>query len=903
MSLLKAVFGDANEREIKRYWPLVHRISALESSFEGLSDDGLKKVIVELKERLVRGETTDTILPDAFALAREATKRSLKQRQYDVQLLGGIALHKGMIAEMRTGEGKTLTAVAPVVLNALTGKGVHLVTVNDYLARRDTVWMGQVYNTLGLTVGCIQHEGGYLYDPAFKREPEHDEERDETGSFRVDMDYLRPCSRREAYTADITYGTNNEFGFDYLRDNMVGRVEEMAQRELHYAIVDEVDSILIDEARTPLIISGPAAEPAELYYRFAELVPRLNENEDYKVDEKHRAATLTEAGISKMEGWLNVENMYTATGMRMVHHLEQALRAHALYKKDRDYVVKDGEVVIVDEFTGRLMVGRRYSEGLHQAIEAKERVNIQRESITLATITFQNYFRLYEKLAGMTGTAATEAEEFHKIYKLEVLTIPTNKTSQRLDLPDRIYKSEIGKFRAVVDEIKLRHAKGQPMLVGTVSIEKNELLSALLHESGVPHEVLNAKNHEREGAIIAQAGRKGAVTIATNMAGRGVDIILGGNPPDEHEAGVVRDVGGLHVIGTERHESRRIDNQLRGRAGRQGDPGSTQFFISCEDDLMRIFGSERMKNMMEMLKVPEDMPIEHRMLSKSIESAQHRVEGHNFDIRKHLLEYDDVLNKHRSVVYRKRRDVLELSKQPTVEGERPLKGKVLEAIEGEVEQLVMFHTAAEEATAWDIPAVENAVKIMLPQGVDVSGSLTIARTAIEGKMDLAARRTALIEAIMGLVKGAYAKIDEQVGDSATMSEIEKAVFIRAIDDAWIDHLENIDHLRHGIGLQGYGQRDPLVEYKREAFRLFNELMATIGRAVTATILRVQVSKEAMAQELQRQQLAGPMVLSGPTTEDLSGSVQNAAKGMFENAGRNDPCPCGSGKKFKKCHGA
>ncbi|OGL72961.1 preprotein translocase subunit SecA [Candidatus Uhrbacteria bacterium RIFCSPHIGHO2_12_FULL_60_25] len=901
MSLLKVLFGDANEREVKRLQPLVDRINALEKQFEGLSLDALKTAAGEIRERLAKGEGMDDVLPDAFGLAREATKRTLKQRQYNVQLTGGLALHRGMIAEMRTGEGKTLTAVAPIVLNALTGKGVHLVTVNDYLARRDAVWMGQAYHALGLSVGCIQHESGFLYDPTFKREPEHDEERDATGSFRVDMDYLRPCSRREAYAADITYGTNNEFGFDYLRDNMVGRVEEMVQRELHYAIVDEVDSILIDEARTPLIISGPAAEPAELYYRFADLVPRLNENEDYKVDEKHRAATLTESGITKMEGWLNVENLYTTTGMRMVHHLEQALRAHALYKKDRDYVVKDGEVIIVDEFTGRLMIGRRYSEGLHQAIEAKERVNIQRESITLATITFQNYFRLYEKLAGMTGTAATEAEEFHKIYKLEVLTIPTNKTAQRSDLPDRVYKTEIGKFRAVVDEIKVRHAKGQPMLVGTVSIEKNELLSSFLHEAGVPHEVLNAKNHEREGAIIAQAGRKGAVTIATNMAGRGVDIILGGNPPDQKEADDVRAVGGLHVIGTERHESRRIDNQLRGRAARQGDQGSTQFFISTEDDLMRIFGSDRMKKMMDALKVPDDMPIEHKILSKSIESAQHRVEGHNFDIRKHLLEYDDVLNKHRSVVYRKRRDVLELSKRPTVEGERPLKAKVLEAIEGEAEQLVMFHTGAEEPTAWDLDALTNAVKTMLPPTLDVSNRLTVARTEIEGKMDLAGRRTALIETIMGLVKEAYTGIEENVGDSAMMAEIEKAVFIRSIDDAWIDHLENIDHLRHGIGLQGYGQRDPLVEYKREAYRLFNELMATIGRAVTATILRVQVSKEAMEQELQRQQR--PMVLSGPTIEATSGSVQNAAKGMFDNVGRNELCPCGSGKKFKKCHGA
>jgi preprotein translocase subunit SecA len=874
----------------------------------------LKKAAEELKARVLKGEDLDDILPEAFALTREASKRTIKQRQFDVQILGGVVLHDGMIAEMRTGEGKTLTAVAPVVLNALTGKGVHLVTVNDYLARRDAVWMGQIYHALGLTVGCIQHESGFRYDPTFKSEPEHDPERDTTGSFRVDMDYLRPCSRREAYTADITYGTNNEFGFDYLRDNMVGRVEEMVQRELHYAIVDEVDSILIDEARTPLIISGPASDPAELYYRFAELVPKLNVEEDYKVDEKQRAVTLTESGIAKMEQWLNVDNLYTTSGMKMVHHLEQALRAHALYKLDRDYVVKDGEVIIVDEFTGRLMIGRRYSEGLHQAIEAKERVEIQRESITLATITFQNYFRLYEKLAGMTGTAATEAEEFHKIYKLDVLTIPTNKPAQRTDAPDRVYRTEIGKYKAVVQEIKERHAKGQPVLVGTVSIEKNELLGALLAEAGVPHEMLNAKNHEREGAIIAQAGRKGAVTVATNMAGRGVDIILGGNPPSVDDAKEVLATGGLHVMGTERHESRRIDNQLRGRAARQGDPGSTQFFVSTEDDLMRIFGSDRMKNLMTALKVPDDMAIEHKMLSKSIESAQHRVEGQNFDIRKHLLEYDDVLNKHRMVIYRKRREILKLAAQPTSEGQRPLREKVLEAIETEMEQLVMFHTAAEEPQTWDLKAVEDSVTAILPSGLDVKGRLSVTRKELEGKHDLAARRTMLIEAIMALVKEAYAKIEESVGDSIIMSEIEKAVFIRSIDDAWINHLENIDHLRHGIGLQGYGQRDPLVEYKREAYRMFNELVATIGRAVTNVIMRVQVTREEMEQQMRNRQLQQHMVLSGPSKEGGSSSAgslttmtdtgsSSVSAATFNKVGRNEPCPCGSGKKYKKCHGA
>src|SRR3989338_643582 len=688
MSLLKVLFVDANEREGKRLQPLVDRINALEKQFEGLSLDALKTAAGEIRERLAKGEGMDDVLPDAFALAREATKRTLKQRQYNVQLTGGLALHRGMIAEMRTGEGKTLTAVAPIVLNALTGKGVHLVTVNDYLARRDAVWMGQAYHALGLSVGCIQHESGFLYDPTFKREPEHDEERDATGSFRVDMDYLRPCSRREAYAADITYGTNNEFGFDYLRDNMVGRVEEMVQRELHYAIVDEVDSILIDEARTPLIISGPAAEPAELYYRFADLVPRLNENEDYKVDEKHRAATLTESGITKMEGWLNVENLYTTTGMRMVHHLEQALRAHALYKKDRDYVVKDGEVIIVDEFTGRLMIGRRYSEGLHQAIEAKEEVPIQQESQTLATISFQNYFRMYKKLAGMTGTAATEAEEFNKIYKLEVVVIPTNNPMVRADHPDTIYKTQDAKYKAVANLVGDLHEKGQPVLVGTTSIEKNEFLSELLKRKGISHALLNAKNHEKEAEIISLAGGKGAVTVATNMAGRGVDIVLG--------KGVI-ELGGLYVIGTERHESRRIDNQLRGRSGRQGDQGATRFFVSLEDDLMRIFGGEQVSKVMDFLKMPEDTPIEHGLVSKAIEGAQKKVEGHNFDIRKHTVEYDDVMNQQRQIIYEIRKKVLETAER--VQGssasqkkDTSLKDELLEKIERELGNIVTIYS-------------------------------------------------------------------------------------------------------------------------------------------------------------------------------------------------------------------
>ncbi len=906
MGVLTNLFGDPNAREIEKIQPIIAAINGLETEIRTLSDDGLKAKTAEFKLRLSQGETLDDLLPEAFAVAREASRRVLNQRQYDVQLVGGVALHRGTIAEMRTGEGKTLTAVAPVYLNALTGKGVHIVTVNDYLARRDAVWMGQIYHALGLAVGCIQHDSGFRYDPEFKNEPEHDETRDMTGSFKVDMDYLRPIGRRDAYNADITYGTNNEFGFDYLRDNMVPRLEEMVQRELHYAIVDEVDSILIDEARTPLIISAPTEEAAELYYRFADLVARLEAETDYVVDEKLRASTLTEQGINKIEQWLGVDNLYVQGGLPLVHHLEQALRAHALFRRDRDYVVKDGEVIIVDEFTGRLMIGRRYSEGLHQAIEAKERVPIQRESRTMATITFQNLFRLYDKLAGMTGTAVTEAEEFHKIYKLEVLSIPTNKASCRADASDRVYKTELGKFKAVVQEIKRLHEKGQPVLVGTVSIEKNEILAELLKSEGIPFNLLNAKNHEKEGEFIAQAGRKGGVTIATNMAGRGVDILLGGNPPIVEEADVVKSLGGLHVLGTERHESRRIDNQLRGRSGRQGDPGSTQFYVSMEDDLMRIFGSETMKKRMDFLGLPDDEAIESRMLSKAIETAQKKVEGHNFDIRKHLLEYDDVLNKHRTVIYKRRRDVLTSSMASTAEGERPLKGQVLQAVENELEQIVLFHTSAEDPSAWSLEDIEKAASAILPPQLDVKSKLTVLTTELKNKQDLAERRTSLIEGLLGLAREAYVKLEEEIGDPARMAEAEKALLVHAIDMLWIDHLDAIEHLRRGIGLQGYGQRDPLVEYKKEAYRLFNELIAAIDRQVANAIFKMRIVKE----ELQREEQGRHLVMraSGPAKEgdrkmidDSSGASVTGEK--LEKVGRNDPCPCGSGKKFKKCHGA
>lgn len=665
MSIITKVFGDANEKYLKKLQPTVEKINSLEKEFESFSNEKLKEKTGEFKERLNppagEGETLDEILPEAFALVRETAKRTLKQRHFDCQLIGGIVLHQGKIAEMKTGEGKTLAATLPLYLNALEGKGCHLVTVNDYLARRDAVWMGQIYHALGLSVGCLNHEQSFLYDQEFKKLPEEKEKtRDELGGFYVVEDFLKPCSRKEAYLADITYGTNNEFGFDYLRDNMVYDLGNQAQRDFNYAIIDEVDSILIDEARTPLIISAPDIEAAKWYEEFAKIIPKLDPKTDYEIDEKMKAVTLTESGINKIEKILGMGNIYEERGIKYLHHLEQSLRAEAIFKRDRDYVVKDGQVIIIDEFTGRLMPGRRWSGGLHQAIEAKEGAKVQPESITLASITFQNYFRLYKKLAGMTGTAATSAEEFDKVYSLEVMIIPTNKPMIREYLPDRIYKTEKGKFEAIIKEIEEKHKTGQPTLVGTRSVEKNEYFDKLLEREGIPHQILNAKHHQREGEIIAQAGKLGAVTIATNMAGRGVDIILGGNPQNPEEAKKIIELGGLHIIGTERHEARRIDNQLRGRAGRQGDPGSSQFFVSLEDDLMRIFGGERIKSLMSVLKIPEDQPIEANLISKAIEDAQSKIEGMNFDMRKHLLDYDDVLNKHREVIYKKRRGFIEI---------------------------------------------------------------------------------------------------------------------------------------------------------------------------------------------------------------------------------------------------
>jgi len=928
MSLLTNIFGDPNARVVRSMEESVAQVNGQEATFKAKSDAELLAATITFRDRIEKGETLDQLLPEAFAAAREAAFRTLGQRPFDVQLMGGIVLHRGQISEMKTGEGKTLTATLPMYLNALSGKGCHLVTVNDYLARRDAVWMGQIYHALGLTVGCIQHEVSYRYDPTFQvatvvekekpTEEDRDKKRDITGGFRVEYSYLRPVRRQEAYACDITYGTNNEFGFDYLRDNMAQDATQVVQRELNFAIVDEVDSILIDEARTPLIISAPDMESSERYRQFAQIAKTLVENADYNVDLKMRAATLTEAGITKVEKALGIANLYAEGGMDLVHHIEQALRAEVLYKLDKEYVVKDGEVIIVDEFTGRMMYGRRFSEGLHQAIEAKENVAVQQESRTLATITFQNLFRLYKKLAGMTGTAATEAEEFAKIYKLEVVTVPTNKPMVRTNLPDRIYKTEMGKYQAVAADIKERHQRGQPVLVGTISIEKNELLAELLKREGVDAQMLNAKQHEKEGQIIAQAGRQGAVTVATNMAGRGVDIILGGNPPVAEEGAKVRELGGLHIIGTERHESRRIDNQLRGRSGRQGDPGSSQFFLSTEDDLMKIFGSDRIKGIMETLKIPDDMPIENRMVSKSLEAAQKKVEGHNFDLRKHLVEYDDVVNKHREVMYGRRRKIL---------GSSNLREEVTKLVSEEIAQVVGFHTAGEDQHEWNLKEIAEVMLTIFPLPSDAPTQLEKCRGQAGDRMEDAAARTRIIDYFKELAIAHYDQLERAataaMGEPDSMRKIEKAVMLRTIDTLWMDHLDTMDHLRTGIGLRGYGQRDPLVEYKKEAFRMFTELVNLINKQIVYSIYKVGVAGQMLMQapKVRQMQFSAPSKEMQRSTDNSSPMAKEVASRETISAiddkqthfgghrvGRNDPCPCGAKKadgtptKFKHCHG-
>ncbi|MEK7213793.1 MAG: preprotein translocase subunit SecA [Patescibacteria group bacterium] len=822
---LKSLFGDENKKALKKYEPIVPKVNVLESAISALSDDELRAKTVEFKSRIEKGETLDDILSEAFAVVREASKRVLKQRHFDVQIIGGAILHSGSISEMRTGEGKTLVATLPAYLNGLSGKGVHVVTVNDYLSRRDAAWMGQIYNFLGLSVGVINHESSFLYDP-LHTDKNQDAERDNLGSFKVVHEFLRPVTRREAYEADITYGTNNEFGFDYLRDNLEYEARALRQRPFNYAIVDEIDSILIDEARTPLIISSPTTDSENLYQIFATLVRDFIKEDDYTVDEKQRTISLTPKGIEKAEKKLGVENIYTEKGIKYVHHLETAVRAKALFNLNTEYVIKENQIVIVDTFTGRLQPGRRWSEGLHQAIEAKEGVPVQKESRTFASITFQNYFRLYKKLSGMTGTAATSSEEFYKVYGLETVMVPTNRPGARTDHNDLIFQTEIGKFKAIARKVKELNKKGQPVLVGTVSIEKNEVLSEFLKAEGVPHEILNAKNHEREGEIIAQAGKKGGVTIATNMAGRGVDIRLGGNPGSKEFYEEVKSFGGLFVLGTERHEARRIDNQLRGRSGRQGDPGATQFFVSLEDSLMRIFASDTIKNLMGRLGVADDEPIENRIITKSLETAQTKIEGFNFDSRKHILEYDDVLNHQRKMVYERRRNIL------------------LGTIE------------------------EVEVKLM-----EVVGEDTDMKKVIEDK-------------IIKIGKEKFFNTARQL-------------MLQSIDMFWVEHLEIMDYTRSSVNLRAYGQRDPLVEYKKEGLRLFKEMQIIINSQILKLLPHIAggiITPEVV--ELKEVHDQAQMIGGG---DGGIKSNQIPAKKKPE-VGRNDLCPCGSGKKYKKCHG-
>ena len=873
-NFFKKIIGTQNERELKRLQVIVDRINVLEPPIVALSDNALQQKTEEFRAALSNGKSIEDILPEAFAVVRETSRRVLGMRHFDSQLIGGMVLHEGKIAEMKTGEGKTLVATLPVYLNALPGQGVHVVTVNDYLAKRDSQWMGEIYKFLGLTVGLIQHD-------------------------------MQDVERQRAYASDVVYGTNNEFGFDYLRDNMKFDSSMFVQRELNYGIVDEVDSILIDEARTPLIISGATEESTDKYYKINRIIPQLKEGADYTLEEKTRTVSLTEEGNARVERLLGLGNLYDLSNMDMVHHVIQALKAHTLFKVDVDYVVKDGEVIIVDEFTGRLMPGRRYSDGLHQALEAKEDVTIAKENQTLATITFQNYFRIYNKLAGMTGTADTEAAEFHKIYNLEVLVIPPNKPMIRKDNPDLVYKSEREKFNAIVEEIAERNKEGQPALVGTVSIEKSERLSALLKKKGVKHTVLNAKYHELEAEIVAQAGRKGATTIATNMAGRGTDILLGGNPdflakkefnvqPDlpqeerekrskelkaqcEKEKEEVIRLGGLHIIGTERHEARRIDNQLRGRSGRQGDPGSSRFYLSLEDDLMRIFGSERIANLMDKLGMEEGTPIEHRMVTRAIEGAQKKVETHNFDIRKHLLEFDDVMNQQRGVIYGQRREILQ--------GER-LTEILFDMIEDLLDDMLAIYCSKDiYPEEWDITALNEAFSRMFSVGIH-EGEIDFANIGLEG----------LREALLEKVRKAYSDKEVEFG-SEVMRRIEKVVLLQVVDTQWKDHLLAMDHLKEGIGLRGYGQKDPLVEYKREGFEMFSDMITRIKSEAVERLFKIQLVKEDPIP--QRRPVMPQSIRLNRGESSAPRPVQKSEK----KVGRNDPCPCGSGKKHKKCCGA
>ena len=866
LNFLTKVFGSKNERELKKLQPVVETINALEPEIQAMSDVQLKNQTTLFRERFKKGESLDDMLPEAFATVREASVRTLGMRHFDVQLIGGMVLHQGKIAEMKTGEGKTLVSTLPTYLNAIGGRGVHIITVNDYLAKRDTEWMGQIYNFLGLSVGTVLHG-------------------------------LDDDERQDAYGADITYGTNNEFGFDYLRDNMKFHRDSLVQRELSFAIVDEVDSILIDEARTPLIISGPAEKSTDLYYQVNKIIPGLKKEEDFAIDEKARTVVLTEEGVAKAEKKLRVDNIYDQKHIELLHHVNQALKAHTLFKRDVDYIVKKGEVIIVDEFTGRLMPGRRYSEGLHQALEAKEDVRIENENQTLATITFQNYFRMYDKLAGMTGTADTEAAEFSKTYNLDVIIVPTNRHMDRTDYPDMIYKTRREKFEAVLDEIEVLHKKGQPVLVGTISIDVSEDLSKKLQRRGIPHTVLNAKHHEKEAEIISMAGRKGGVTISTNMAGRGTDILLGGNweaqtakldsPMQEeideiralwqkeHDAVVAAD--GLHIIGTERHESRRIDNQLRGRAGRQGDPGSSRFYLALEDDLLRIFGGDRITGAMEWIGMEEGEPIEHNWISKAIENAQAKVEGRNFDIRKQLLEYDDVMNQQREVIYQQRREALS-------------GGNLRDSVEAMISEKSedIADTFADEtvlAEEWDLKGVKDAVFKQF------NFRLRIDNNILDGL-----NSDGLAQMISDAANEVYDEKEEEVG-SHELRELERIIMLQTVDSLWKDHLLSMDHLKEGIGLRGYAQQNPLIVYKKEGFEMFQNMIDRIKEETMNILFRVQVSEPQRMSELMQPE-EKKLIYSG----DVEEKKRKPVKRVKKKIGRNAPCPCGSGKKYKKCCG-
>jgi len=895
-TFIKRLF-DYNLKQIERYQKIVIEINALENDVRSLKDSDFPEKTKELKSRLEKGDTLETILPYAFALVREAARRKLGERHFDVQLMAGIALHEGKISEQRTGEGKTLSATSALYLNALEGKGAHLVTVNDYLARRDAGWMGEVYHFLGLTSSAIISDKSYIYDASFTDSEVQDSR----------LAHLKQCSRREAYEADITYGINSEYGFDYLRDNMAQQASDLVQRGFHYAIIDEADSVLIDEARTPHIISAPFDEDTSKYFTYAKIVKQLGEG-DFKIDEKSRTAHLTEQGVTHVESLLGVKNIYEKD-FDTLFHVEASLKAEALFKNNKDYIVKDGEIVIVDEFTGRLLQGRRFSEGIHQAIEAKEGVQIQRESKTLATVSLQNYFRAYKKIGGMTGTAATEAEEFHKIYKADVIIIPTHRAMIRADHPDMIYKTEDAKFNAIVEEIAKQYKTGRPVLVGTTSIDKNEHLSNLLVRKGVPHELLNAKNHEREATIIARAGKKHAVTVATNMAGRGVDIILGGVKPEktrdintyekeiaewQKEHDEVMRVGGLYVLGTERHESRRIDNQLRGRAGRQGDPGETRFFVALGDDLMRIFGGEQISKLMTFFNLPEDQPLSHSMVSKAIEQAQVKVEGFNFDIRKHLVDFDDVLNKQREIIYALRRKMLSAIDDPET-----FQKTILEMFDDEIDALVnQYSFDSAEFTDEMIQGTIDELKTLIPINEKDVAELLKSKTVLDLKSH-----------IMKEVQREFEKREQEYG-SELWKEVVKSVFLSTIDKYWTDHLTAIEDLREGINLRGYAQLDPLVEYKNEAFTLFETTMNEIPYEATRKLFKMELAQVGMPQqhEHKHMQLTSAGAVNPFNQEPAESSKQKAESGKSvmhieksKKPGRNEPCWCGSGKKYKKCH--